>query len=336
MVSKFLCTIIPIFILATSATAKVWRVDSNPSNEADFRTLQAANNGATSGDTLYVVGSRFNYGSVTVNRKLFIIGPGYFLDQNPNTQAKPFAASTNTISLSSSASGSLLTGLDIDFLNVNSDASDIVIKRNRIVGNTSANLIFIDDRASSLFIIENYIQNPNTGSNADAIDIDPSVLTVVISNNFIDGTDAIEASSTSMGLIIENNVIRGNVKVSNAIFDNNILREGTFSGSANTVLNNMGNGTQFAAFDAINQSNVDMATVFIDTTSTDGRWQLETGSPAIGTGSNGVDIGMFGGLDPYVLSGIPAIPAIYFFQAPGSGSNTVGIPVQMKIKAHNR
>jgi len=79
-----------------------------------------------------------------------------------------------------------------------------------------------------------------------------------------------------------------------------------------------------------------MTTVFVDSgsVSTDGDWQLRSGSPAIGAGLDGVDCGMFGGSTPYVLSGIPAIPSIYYFIAPGSASGAEGLQVEIKARAN--
>ena len=86
-----------------------------------------------------------------------------------------------------------------------------------------------------------------------------------------------------------------------------------------------------------NQSNVDMSTVFVGAGegSTDGQWQLAENSPAIGAGLGGVDLGAFGGPTPYVLSGLPSMPAIYFLNAPISGSTNSGLQVQLKAKGHN-
>jgi hypothetical protein len=67
--------------------------------------------------------------------------------------------------------------------------------------------------------------------------------------------------------------------------------------------------------------------------STDGQWQLKVGSPAIGAGEGGTDIGMFGGEYPYVLSGLPPIPAIYGLDAQSLPSNT--LDVNLKAKSHN-
>ena len=78
-----------------------------------------------------------------------------------------------------------------------------------------------------------------------------------------------------------------------------------------------------------------MATVFVGSGSTDGQWQLAEDSPARETGHNNVDMGIFGGPTPYVLSGIPAIPTIYSFQAPSIGSTEDGLRVNLSVKSRN-
>ena len=100
------------------------------------------------------------------------------------------------------------------------------------------------------------------------------------------------------------------------------------------IRNNISSGTVFGTSNG-NQSNVDMSTVFVgpEGNSTDGQWQLKPGSPAIGAGTDGNDIGMFGGPSPYVLSGIPGIPHIYFFSSPANGSGSSGLQVHIKAKS---
>ncbi|GAB4372155.1 MAG: hypothetical protein Kow0042_15340 [Calditrichia bacterium] len=116
------------------------------------------------------------------------------------------------------------------------------------------------------------------------------------------------------------------------------MMNGTFSGtnSPANINHNIGDANQFGTLYG-NQVNVPMNTVFVDSgsVSTDGDWQLRSGSPAIGAGLNGEDCGMFGGTTPYILSGIPAIPTIYFFVAPSSASGTQGLQVQIKAKSNN-
>jgi hypothetical protein len=77
-----------------------------------------------------VYGSPINYGHLSLSKALTIIGPGYYLNENPETQAYPATASANTITFNNFSSGSLLTGLWTDHINVNTDS--ITLKRLRI------------------------------------------------------------------------------------------------------------------------------------------------------------------------------------------------------------
>jgi hypothetical protein len=145
------------------------------------------------------------------------------------------------------------------------------------------------------------------------------------------GGNTVNGLNSSTNIILENNIMLKGMDIYNAAITNNILVDGGYNGSAtNTVQYNICNGTQFPA-NGYNQQNVNMSTVFLGTGSTDGQWQLAPGSPAIGTGVGGTDIGMYGGVDPYVLSGIPAIPTIYQFFGSNAGSQS--LPVELKIKA---
>jgi hypothetical protein len=114
---------------------------------------------------------------------------------------------------------------------------------------------------------------------------------------------------------------------------------GFIDGSGNLISNNIANNTQFGNADG-NKQNIDMATVFESTGSYDAYFKLKAGSPAIGAGYGStvqtpVDCGMFGGSTSYVLSGIPAIPSIYFFANQPVGSNSDPIDVQVKVRSNN-
>ena len=74
-----------------------------------------------------------------------------------------------------------------------------------------------------------------------------------------------------------------------------------------------------------------MSSVFLASGTSDGIWQIDPAGPAAGTGTFGIDIGMFGGITPYILSGIPEIPTIYQFYGPSNASQT--LQIQAKIKS---
>lgn len=319
-----------VAMMTATCFAKVWRVNNNEGVDADFTTLQEAHDGAESGDTLYVAGSLNSYGDLTLTKTLYIFGPGYFLSENPETQANLLFAKTGEIKFDktdySSSEGSLISGISSSppssshsmYVNVN----NITVRRCYVFGQ-------ITIYASNINILQNCVR--------DDVFVGSGFNNIIISNNIIgnNNDDDLVADSSSSA-IITNNVIYGRLSVYNSSLSNNILRAGSFSGSNNTFSYNIGNSDQFGIENG-NQSNVDMTTVFVgeEGNSTDGQYQLKQGSPAIGAGYDGVDCGVFGGLTPYILSGLPAIPAIYFFISPAVGSSATGLSVQIKAKAHN-
>jgi hypothetical protein len=225
----------------------------------------------------------------------------------------------------------LITGFIITS-NVNVQTSDITIKRNRF----DANDIFITmgTGVTNVLVLQNYMSDSRSsngialGSNNQNIIISNNFIARLLSSNIISGPGSATA-------IINNNVLFGVLDVDNSTIQDNILRDGTLSGANNSANSNIANSTQFDGLGSNNQASVDIATVFEGTGSSDGQWQLKAGSPALGNGVGNGDIGMYGGGDPYVLSGIPSIPAIYFFNAPVQGSTTSGLPVQMQVKSRN-
>ncbi|MFO7924254.1 MAG: hypothetical protein R6U58_11235, partial [Bacteroidales bacterium] len=216
---------------------------------------------------------------------------------------------------------------------------DITIERNR------TGKISISSSCSDIVIARNYISYSFANSAINAVNDD--IFNLLIYGNYIENTSSLGdgyairlTSSSSSGLIeniIENNVIYNGVTIENSEFNNNILRDGTFSATNCSYLNNIGNGEQFGTEDG-NQQNVLMFDVFIGDYSeggtTDGMWQLKEGSPALGAGTNGVDCGMFDGLYPYKLSGIPGIPAIFEYQQVYNNKNQE-VEVTFSIKSNN-
>ncbi|WP_153800571.1 hypothetical protein [Foetidibacter luteolus] len=335
--------------------AKIWRVNNNAGIAADFTTLAAAQEGASAGDTLHIEPSATNYGSITLTKRLVIIGTGYYLNENPNTQAIKQSSLVNSITLYSGASGSVIMGLDFTSNDCNVYANDVVIRRNKFATATNnssdyytgaVNLYYNyqgdNTPARNVIISQNYgcrvsVNYPSTG--------------VLISNNYIsyysyagDATtgDVLRVHTDAI-VIIQNNIIRrGKVSVYNSNITNNIMVNGTFEGTGNLVSHNLANATQFGTTDG-NKANIDMGTVFLGTgtgVSSDGQWKLAAGSPAIGAGYGStpqkpVDTGIYSGQTPYVLSGMPPVPAIYFFENKPIGSNTDPISVTIKVKSNN-
>jgi len=343
---KFLLFSVAATLISSVSFAKIWRVNNNMGVTANFTTLQAAHNGAATGDTLYLESSPTSYGALTCTKKLAIIGTGYFLDVNPGLQAFALPSKVDGLTLNTGSDGTSIEGLSLNGSAVSiNGVNNIVIRRNHFSGfngaiaDWSIGIVYINSGASNIFIAQNYaliIQN-NAASTG-----------ILISNNFLAHYAYAGEASTGQCIqlnpntvaIIKNNIFRrGRVTAFNSSITNNIMFVGFIDGSGNLISNNIANSAQFGNADG-NKQNIDMATVFESTGSYDASFKLKAGSPAIGAGYGStvqtpVDCGMFGGSTSYVLSGIPAIPSIYFFANQPVGSNSDPIDVQVKVRSNN-
>lgn len=344
-----------LLVLAFSintASAKIWRVNNNVGGfNADFTTLQAAHNGAASGDTVYLEGSPDSYGSLNCSKKLILLGPGYFYAENNIASISTHTAKVSSISMSTGAQGSEVMGLDFAGNALYLYTSNIIVKRNKFSSsNGTSNIgqiiyntgqVYLNDAgANNIYIIQNYglqIHGPsyaNTG--------------ILINNNLIATygysgetvtAQSINLHSNTTALIQNNIFLRGTVSANNSSFTNNIMVNGFFDKRENMTTNNLANGAQFGTENG-NQANVDMVNVFVNSTSPDERFKLKTGSPAIGAGYGStpekpVDAGMYYGNTAYKSSGLPGIPVIYFINVQSVGSDTDPIDVSVKVKSTN-
>jgi hypothetical protein len=342
MKKRIITTVLAAIFMAAVSNAAVWRVSNISGADTYFTSIQHAMDSIAFGeyavqpyDTLYIEPSATVYPAATLTRPVVIIGNGYFLDENFETQANPTNSRISGINFNAGSSGSAIMGCVIaDYVSVNE--SNIRIERNYIVtGAWGQNSIDLGINISDILVISNYIYN-SAGSSANCINGTGSgVNNLLIAGNYLHRTGSGSSIVLGSGVsaLIENNVMWGPVSIHNSIFSNNILRSGNFSANNSVFHHNLGNAEQFGQANG-NQSNINMDNVFLGEGSTDGQWQLKPGSPAIGAGTAGQDCGMFDGTYPYVLSGIPPIPAIYeYLQIYNSA--TQEIEVNFSVKSHN-
>lgn len=320
---SFFLLMLAAFCLNTNATK--YRVNNKAGSGAHYSELQTANNDAAvlAGDTLLIEGSTVRYNDVTFTKKLVIIGPGYFLAQNAETQANLADGWIDDVQFDPGSDSSVIMGMNID-----ASGYDLGIAANAVIVKRCYISSDINISANDVMLLQNYIS-----FSGNCISFDDGYSNLIIQNNFINSNDytSIDINGSSTAIISNNLIYNGHMSLRNSTVSNNIWRLGTFYEDVNnTYLNNICNGTQFPA--GSNMQNVDMGTVFVGTGSDDGQWQLSGTSPALGYGVDGVDCGIFGGVDPYVLSGMPPIPSIYFFSAPTTASDSLAVTI--KIKSH--
>ena len=309
-------------VMNSTVFASKWRVSNVPGVAANFTTAQAINDSAVvlPGDTAYFEGSGSSYGNLVLTKKLVIIGPGYYLVQNDSTQDNHLSATIDNLDFDPGSDFSIITGMTVGSLY--SKSNNLAIKRNLInyldFGNatTSSNALVIQNvigqilvrsGCNNLYICNNHITLGVAWQNAITMQVNSSAS---ILNNVL-----------HVGVIINNCEYRNNINTGHSNFGTGgLIVNGISIYTNNLFAENQGSENG-------NLSNVDMNTVFRYTGSSDAQYKLKAGSPAIGAGYGGVDCGIFGGAYPYVLSGMPTVPAIW-------GIYINGTNVVVKAKSH--
>ena len=355
-------------LIARQASAKIWRVN-NRSNY-DGTSLYGDNFGGTAaypvfaqlnqvvafgivnnGDTIHVEGSTTTYDFATITKRLVIIGTGYLLTDNPNTSNSVLESKIARIVFAPGSEGSQVIGMNFTsagnsfdrdvYINVNG----ITVKRCRIEGQ-----IVLGFPLADVYIVQNFFSsteaNNAIATNGNSFFVPPT--DIVFNNNICQKTlnwGTPIANPTSFWPILQcnNNVFDGpdnlatpNLAFSTSEFRNNILMPVNASvkiqASAGVVNYNIGTlSTQLGTTDN-NLVVPAITTLFATSTSTDGAYQIATGSPANNSGSDGTDRGVFGGAitNRYTLSGLSAIPTIYKVTTSGVGNASLNVTIQAR------
>ena len=302
-ITKTMLAAAAVILMSVGAKATVHTVNNGVINGGQFTSLQTAIDAATAGDTIYVHGSPNNYGDVTVNKKLTLIGAGY----NVTGTANNFASTINNIwvdslTFFSGPTGSKFIGLGIAS-NISTNVwpytynpSNIYISRCYIGGTAG-----IYDNA----IIENCIIANGTIATQNAI-----IRNCLVGN--INGQGI-----TASGVIFDHNIFNGTApyNISYATFTNNVF---FFSGVASTwgAVNNC-IFTKNMTFDNLssalpygsNTGSGNIATVmptfqFNNTLTAASslpaatNWNLKATSSGKNAATDGSDIGIYGGSYP--------------------------------------
>ncbi len=334
---KFLLlTVFATLLISIECYAKIHRVGyfGIPLPGTDYATLQNANDSAAAGDTILLFPGNWN---ATFNKKYVVIGYGYFVagtGKNANLQ-NITGTQTVTVYLDSTASSSTFLGLDginitAYYLN---PVNNITVSRcngsvsfnNKTCNNwqiTRCNLASLGYTwglgiVSNLSVNNCYIASVSFGSGP------VSGLTGQFNNDIISGADFFNGS-----FLLKNDIILTyHSNDGNCVYQNCI---GTSDYGAIPSTNSDQNITN-----AVMTTNVFVGYSTQGSFSNDGRWVLKAGSPAIGKGLGGTDCGIFGGTNPYKLSGIPPVPSFYLLTAASSITSTNPYTITFSVRSNN-
>ncbi len=334
-----------LLLLPAALHAATWTVDNNPNRPANFRTIQEAADAAEQGDTILIAGSETPYDIVYLRKRLNLYGPGYWLAEN-DIPAPGLSAKIVMLSLDSgtdpflpdygySSAGSVIEGIEFgsNWLSINTENNRLArIKAERISVNAPGNRIshsWIDDEVR----LEG--ETPVTPGASGSVLLSNRIGSILIDSQIVAYCEfCIFTRQGSSGYPIASPA-NNTATIRNSIFVAPQEYSGTLSGvvfdhcmAIGTVTLPAGNGnTNLAA----NQ----LSNVFQLGTETDRRFLLKAGSPAIGTGKDGADRGMFGGPSPYVISGIPARPRVTFLSVPGLAPDSTGLIFEVEGEARD-
>lgn len=341
-----------VAILANSMSyAKILRLGFTGTALAgvDFSALDAAIAAAATGDTILVYPGNWSAGN-SFNKRLNIIGAGYFLSGDHSNTGPQLLTGDTFINcdLYAGSDGSVFEGLGgstgISTIGAYYDnvVNNIKIRRCRLERVYPSTL-----NCNGWQISQSWIENLIDNWGGDGSFKNLMVLNCYISYIGINSANwAGQISNCTIGhsiissgsaLSFQSNIFSSpNFNDNtNAIFQNNVFCNAT----AETLGIPIGNGNKFS----VNPVGDDGITnlLFVDypnqsaNYSMDGQYKLKTGSVAIGAGVGGVDCGMYGGSNPYRLSGIPAIPAFYKLTAPSANASANPYTVTFSVKANN-
>ncbi len=301
------------------ANATIRVLDRNPGSVAHFRTAQGANDSAAIGDTIICVGeNNGGYGSATISKQLYFVGPGYFLTNLIPAPVNTNSAHFGTITFATGSDNSVIEGFETANILVNQGVANVTIKK------CYGNNVYLSGTAT-------IIQQSKVSSVTIMTDATATIKNNIITSNLTcsDGT------SVTMNLVY-NNYIGGSIDIYRSDFFNNIAVGSTFTLHSNSAAEYnffSGNGGNARA-DLFNHFNVTVSAMIIGTGSGDQMYQTAAGSPTISGGMDGITAGPFGGPAAYVLSGRSYYPQITMFQTIGHGTTQTGLPVTVSARAY--
>jgi hypothetical protein len=317
------------------AHAAILTVDNKPGSVAMFTDFQAAYNAAQAGDTIMLAGSPTGYSAPTIYKRLHIVGPGYLFGENAipgiNTNYAYVSLTFARHNQFGDASGSSVSGVYGGIYSwdnqVPGASVPISVSRCRATcvlapgASISTSLCEGDLRVSGSTSVRNCILAGSTS--VSGVGNTFSNCTVVTSLSVSGDTN----QSTSWS-----NIVFVGSNYTTASFAS--LKMGSVTHSiavGNSIL--PGGRASFLPEGGGNLNGFNLADVFVSSGNEETRWMLKTGSPAIGTGFNGVDMGGFGGANPYRLSGVAPRPRITRFVVPAAATDATGLRFEVDAKA---
>ncbi len=319
---------------AANANATIRTLSNNTNSPGQFTTFAAAHTASAAGDTIYVHGSPYNYGTFSLTKQLTVIGIGH----NPQKQA-PLKSFVDYIYFGTGSNGSRIIGMEVYEIHTSTtNINSVEIRLCKILYR-----ILLDDAGSSNWLVDGCVFTYTNENIYGA----SSQSGHRIRNSIFNGQ--LYSMNGSNGYhYIENNIfLRNGVAfdyVNPAYANNNIFYRSSPIGTGNGITfsnnisyqcsnNNFPNGTNLTNQDPkfVNFTGGGAGTNF----SYSHDYSLQATSPAKNYGTDSKDLGVYGGVGDYNQNGIPRIPYISEFNISNptvSPGGTLNIDFKSKVR----
>lgn len=313
---KFIVAMALTAMMTTTVNARSWRINNDVTKKADFTDLNAAmsSTDVMAGDTLYMDPGCILNSKQTVSKRVTIVGSGYFRNDAPHRLV--------TISGNLYLTAQYIKVEGIAITGTTYLCSDYITVERCKAGNISINENWTTAAAQFATIRQCYATSVHGGSNlsypnkTSFATIENCILissttnvpvyelySPTIRNCYLKSSSTSTNTSYAPLKSIDNGSITNNIiiraantsshlySVTNSITSNNVMS------CSETTHSNIGENRY--------TDSADESLVFALEGTNDQRYQLKADSPAKGYATDGGDCGPFGGLYPYVLSGLP-------------------------------
>jgi len=330
-------TFLWLLLLSSTAQAAILTLNNNNPSPGQYTTFAAAHDAASAGDTILVHGSPTHYGGITITKRLTLIGPGH----KPNT-TWGLGATILSIFISNNLTGVRIYGIIVG--GINGPGGGILTNVDSLV---IENVFFSNGGAISAGTNCNHLViRGSVFQNSIIRFFDTNIDGVIVENNYFSSNDPLWEWGNTGNKMVSNNIFAasgtGNLVVAgtnirNTIFRNNIfygltansgiqtncLYENNLSFGHNTNNNlppagQAGSGNlvnvnpQFVNVQAPNEPSP--AEFFSYTRN----YRLQPGSPGLGAGTGGTNLGIYESDHEFSMTGEPARPQTTTVTTPAS------------------
>ncbi|MFV9551647.1 hypothetical protein [Algibacter sp. PT7-4] len=300
MKTKLSFLVAALLITCIANAQSIITVDNSNGANAQYSDLQSAISAASSGDIIQVHASEINYGDISIDKPLTLIGFSHG-DADKKTSVDEINLLDNTSNLT--ISGFHITN-DINALNDTVEITNLIIENNNIDGTFWSgssragvnNMIFrgniiyrVGSNTTTWLNYTNATFSNNIFTNSLYVDFHES--TTIKNNVFINASHPVNVSNSSGDLEIQNCIFIEsssatlNINSDGVVYDN-CLTYNIGSGSYSTLNGNNNLNNQNPNFISV--------TGGVFNSETDD-YHLQAGSPAIGSGVGGIDMGIYDG-----------------------------------------